>query len=631
MDRKQGWWVRIGLLVLLPAVVWPLAYPPPVSASGAALTDPRAHAWTFTAAAFQPGPDGYLSPAGRAPFPFTAAAVHLKPSGIAAFFIDVELRLRADGGDWSPWYLIDELEPQADGRLYGDNLVAWPQAHEVQVRVRSASPLPEAIEELVVVAIDTHDGPTAAQAALAAWARTAGQATLTQDDAGAPRPTIISRAEWGANESWMSWSPAYVPVDKVIVHHTVSGGGSDPAAEVRAVYYYHAVIRGWGDIGYNFLVDRFGNIYEGRYGGPDVVGAHVSYWNEASMGLSVLGCYDNGACSTPQVPTGVTLNALADLVAWTASRQTIDPRERRSFSNGYSTVTNYVLAGHRDYGFTTCPGDNLYATLPNLRQMAWERLPEYDVRFGWHNTPSSLDAGQQVTVYPNLYNYGRLEWSDAGGVRLGYRWLREGQVVAENTAAARIIPSAVVSFGEMTALVAQLSAPNVPGTFTLRWDLYRDGVGWFADQPAPAGRSSPLDLTVEVAPVLSLEVQLEPLDVSAGTQLETDITVQGITGQAFEARMHLPAGIRYVVGSGRSDLGSLYADTAQVVWSGTLDATTARASFNLMVSSDLHLPVALLARTTLNVAGYAPLTVERWLIANGYHGYLPLVQRARMD
>jgi len=474
---RTGFVLLVGLVTGLLAAARLAAQLSPVVETGGA----RAHAQTLTADDFQSDADGYLSPVVRAPYAFTAAAVHLKPANLSEPAPNVRLRLRADGGAWSPWFEITEFFPQPDGRLYAENLVAWPAAREVQVRVQSPALL-EQLQDLTVIAIDASDGPTTVQAAQAAQAQVAEPTAP-----GVPLPTVIGRAAWGANESWMTWPPEYAPVDKVVVHHTVSGGGSDPAADVRAIYYYHAISLGWGDIGYNFLVDKYGNVYEGRYGGPDVVGAHVSSWNEGSIGVSVLGCYDNAACSPALYPTAATLDALSALTAWAASRHGIDPRQLRDFDNGFEIVTNYVLAGHRDYAATTCPGGNLYAELPNLRQSAWEQLPDYDVRFGWHDTPTSLGAGQQVTVYPNLYNYGRLVWSDAGGVRLGYRWLQNGQAVSENTAAARIIPGAVVNFGQMTALVAQLIAPTTPGAYTLRWDLYCDGVGWFADQPAGVG------------------------------------------------------------------------------------------------------------------------------------------------
>jgi len=617
-----------ALLICMAVAAWLLTHPPSVALSNGSAVRIRSFSWTFVTSSFQQDESGYLSPVGRASFPFTAAGVYLQPSRDAENFPVVELRLKAEDGDWSPWFVIDDLEPEADGRAYGENLVAWPQAREVQARMRAASPLQAAsledvIHDLTVIAIDAGDGPTAIQAAQTAEVRAA---SVTQGDPGVPQPTIISRAEWGANESWRDWPPEYAPVNKMIVHHTVSGGGTDPAAEVRAIYYYHAVTRGWGDIGYNFLVDRFGNIYEGRYGGLDVIGGHTYGWNTGSMGVSVLGCYDNGACGSAQVPTAATLSALSDLIAWTSSRQTLDPRALREFSNGSSTVTNYVLSGHRDYGSTVCPGGNLYAELPNLRQTAWERLPEYDVRFGYQNTPSSMDAGQHVTVYPNLYNYGRLIWSDDGGVRLGYRWIKDEQVVLENIAAARIIPGAVVKFGEMTALVAQLTAPATPGTYTLRWDLYRDNVGWFADQPAPVSRSQPLDLSVEVDAVLAFAMRLEPRSVSTDSSLHVDILLQGVVGQTFEARTRLPSGVKYVFGSGQSDFGSVYHESDEVVWTGTLGATTGQASFDALITSELATPVALTITSKLNAAGYPQLTVTEWFVVNGFHSYLPLIE-----
>jgi len=584
----------------------------------------RAHSWTFAPDRFYAEADGYYSPIARAPFVFTVAAVHLKPGDGADAILDVALRLRTDSGEWSPWYAVGELEAQADGRLYGESLVAWPGAREVQARVSTAEPLPDAVKDVTVVAIDAQDGPTTEQAAHAAQQR----ATEQPAEPGVPLPAVISRAEWGANEAWMTWPPEYAQVDKVVVHHTVSGGGSDPAAEVRSIYYYHAITRGWGDIGYNYLVDKYGNVYEGRYGGPDVIGAHVSSWNEGSLGVSVLGCYDNAACDPAIYPTAAALDALSALAAWAASRHAIDPRQLRDFDNGSEIVTNYVLAGHRDYAATTCPGGNLYTELPGLRQAAWDHLPDYDVRSGWHNTPATLSAGQPVTVYLDLYNYGRLVWSDAGGVRLGHRWLQAGQVVAENTATAHISPGAEVNFGEMTALVASLTTPLTPATLTLRWDLYRDGVGWFAEQPAPAGRSQPLEVTVEVQAVAALDVRLTPTAVASGGTTHLEITVEGAVGQGFEVQTTWPASLQFVPGSEQRDDGTLSVELGAVTWSGTLATTAAQASFDLLALPPQDIPLALSVTTTLTVTGHLPLTVERRLIVNGLHAYLPLVARA---
>lgn len=593
----------------------------------------RAYSVTFLASEFSRQADGYLSLVRRVPFSFTAAGAYLLPTTLAEAVPRIEVRLGVDGGDWSPWYAIGELELQDDGRMYGERLVAWPQASEVQVLLRTPgrrgqAPLADLFRELTIVAIDASTGPTTDQAVSSAQARAEAQGAKIRGSTGVPQPVIISRAEWGADESLMTWPPEFAPVDKMMLHHTVTGGGGDPVAELRTIYYFHAVTRGWGDIGYNFIVDRWGNVYEGRYGGLDVIGAHVRSWNAGSIGVSVLGCYEYGDCAPPQIPTAATLTSLADLVAWASSRSAIDPRELKVFSNGSSVVTNYVLSGHRDYAATACPGSILYAELPGLRQTAWGRLPEYDVRFGWHDTPSSIDAGQQVTVYPNLWNHGRLVWSDAAGVHLGYRWIQNGEVVAENATAARIIPDAVVGFGEMTALVAQLSAPITPGAYTLRWDLYHDSVGWFADQPAPVGRSLPLDLNVEVNPVVAMDVRLDPLKVSAAEQLHVEIALEGAVGQTFEAQTHLPPQVNYVVGSSESDVGNILHASNVVTWVGTLNGTTARARFSTLISAQLATPQALSISTTLNAAGHPPLAITRWFIVNGYDRYLPLVNAA---
>jgi hypothetical protein len=626
---------RVGLLIALITTVVFVARQSLVAGMGDAPDGARTVTWTFSASEFEWDEGAYVSPPRRTDFPFTAAGVFftarvgaLGSAEISGgYSLGVELRLKADGEEWSPWYVIGDFEPGIDGQLYGENLASWLEPREVQVRIGSVDFLQEVIHDLTVIAIDASAGPTAAEAAAAAKTRTMAQAVASVGELGVPKPTVISRAEWGANEDWMTWPPSYEPVDKAIVHHTVTSGGADPAAEVRAIYKYHALTRQWGDIGYNFLVDRYGNIYEGRYGGTDVIGAHASYWNSGSMGVSVLGCYDNGACGTPQYPSESALGSIADLVAWASSRRLLDPRELRDFNNGYSTVTNYVLAGHRDYGSTACPGGNLYAELPNLRQMAWERMPEYDVRFDWHDTPTSLYGGTSVAVHPTLHNYGRLVWSDDAGVRLGYRWILDGQVVAENADAARIIPGAVVNFGEITSLVAGLTAPSVSGTYTLRWDLYRDGVGWFADQPAPNGRGQPLEVTVQVDATLSLDVALDVPYTHAGGQMVVNLTVQGPQGLSFETRTQLPPQLTSIAGSGHTEVGTVTLGSGVVTWTGIFNAAPVHAAFDVLVSSEIAAPLALSSTTELIAPGFSTLVVESWSVINGHLAYFPLITR----
>ena len=115
--------------------------------------------------------------------------------------------------------------------------------------------------------------------------------------AAVPQPTIVTRAQWGADESWRSGTPDYAPVRMAIVHHTVNGNDytrEQAPALVRAIYYYHAKSCGYRDIGYNFLIDRYGTIYEGRYGGITLgpVGAQTLGFNTGSTGISIIGNFE---------------------------------------------------------------------------------------------------------------------------------------------------------------------------------------------------------------------------------------------------------------------------------------------------------------------------------------------------
>ncbi|MFY9585902.1 MAG: peptidoglycan recognition protein, partial [Actinomycetota bacterium] len=129
-------------------------------------------------------------------------------------------------------------------------------------------------------------------------------------------PAIISRKQWGANESWRECCPRYAPsVQMAFVHHTAgtnSYSKSQSAALVRSIYKFHTSNRGWSDIGYNFLVDRYGQIFEGRYGGmtKPVIGAHVKGFNTGSTGISLMGTF------TSTTPSSAMQSALKRVLAW---------------------------------------------------------------------------------------------------------------------------------------------------------------------------------------------------------------------------------------------------------------------------------------------------------------------------
>ena len=190
-------------------------------------------------------------------------------------------------------------------------------------------------------------------------------------------PHIITRAEWGANESWRETDccPRYASsVQMAFIHHTAgtnSYSRSQSAAIVRSIYRFHTKTRGWSDIGYNFLVDRYGQIFEGRYGGMDrpVVGAHVKAFNRGSTGISLMGNFQNAH------PTSSMITSLKRLLAWKLDVHHLPPASKvymkaaggdPKFVEGHRYLFNRI-SGHRDGQQTACPGNYAYRLLPSIR------------------------------------------------------------------------------------------------------------------------------------------------------------------------------------------------------------------------------------------------------------------------
>ena len=144
---------------------------------------------------------------------------------------------------------------------------------------------------------------------------------------------------------------------------------------MKGIQLYHVKGNGWNDIGYNFLVDRFGTVYEGRFGGVDrnVIGAHAQGFNTGSVGVALLGTYG----STP--PSSAAQEAIAQLLAWRLDLAHADPTAALTFVSGGSNrfpsgvpVLLRGVSGHRDTGFTECPGSQLYSRLNTLAAAAGE-------------------------------------------------------------------------------------------------------------------------------------------------------------------------------------------------------------------------------------------------------------------
>jgi hypothetical protein len=194
------------------------------------------------------------------------------------------------------------------------------------------------------------------------------------------QPGIITRAQWGANESIRNsqpdctQNPEYASgVRYAVVHHTVSVNdysADDAYALVRGIYQFHVQGNHWCDIGYNVLVDRFGRVFEGRYGGitRPVIGAHAEGFNNGSTGVSMIGDFQGTQ------PTAAAVGAVRDLLAWKMSFHGADPGANVTVTSGGSSkypagqvVTLPTIIGHRDVSDTACPGERAYPLLPQLR------------------------------------------------------------------------------------------------------------------------------------------------------------------------------------------------------------------------------------------------------------------------
>src|SRR5919108_1159872 len=285
------------------------------------------------------------------------------------------VRFRIAGG-WTTWTRVHEDElPSRDGRTWSTLIPAFDaDAYQVRGDARSVEGH----------AINTTDGPRSFS-----WRQPAAEASHL------PQPALISRSAWGADESYRFdaqgneiWPPAFYATRKLIVHHTATANGDpDPAATVRAIYRYHAVDRGYGDIGYNFLIDAQGRVYKGRYSGPagtvdqdtltgenpeglGVTAAHTGGWNSGTMGIAVLGDY-----RTASVPFAAR-QTLVDHLAWESERHGLDPTATSTFTNPVSgeqkTAPN--ISGHRDWTATECPGGTFYDQLPQVRQEVAAKL-----------------------------------------------------------------------------------------------------------------------------------------------------------------------------------------------------------------------------------------------------------------
>jgi flagellar hook assembly protein FlgD len=291
------------------------------------------------------------------PMHFNMLGVHWMGTGAVSF------RTHRLHGAWSAWSAVDaDAAPDAGTGAWHDGNLVWTGASD-GVEFRRA-------------------GDVGRLRAYELWSRVTSAPSRTLSQAGSP--SIVVRSGWNADEKIVRAKPLVVTADKLaVVHHTAGTNAYTKAqapAIVRGIEVYHVKGNGWNDIGYNFLVDRFGNVYEGRRGGIDknVVGAHAEGFNTGSVGVALIGNF------TVATPPKAMQDALVSLLAWRLDIAHVDPLSTVVYSSGGNLkfkagtlVTLRAISGHRDTGPSECPGIRAYRLLPGIaKRVSLTGLPK---------------------------------------------------------------------------------------------------------------------------------------------------------------------------------------------------------------------------------------------------------------
>ena len=345
----------------------------------------------------------------------------------------VKVRVRDADGTWGTWTEVsaeagEQEDETATGHpVRGGTAPLWTgpsTAVEAELVTRSGAQPTDVQLDLV------DPGESAADASL-------GDPDITETaDAAVAMPPVFSRAQWGADENLMKWPPQYASTIKAAtLHHTAGSNDYTPEqvpAILRSTYTYHSQSLGWGDIGYNVLVDKFGRLWEGRSGGlaSTVVGAHAGGFNTSTFGVSMMGNYD--VVDTPQA----MIDSVAAIIAWKFSLYGVDPRGTTTLTSGgtdkYAAgvrVTLPTVFGHRDTKSTACPGRYGYARLGEIRDKVAARMANtkspiatrYDSDAGlraWLGAPVGGEQSAAGVTWQVYANGARLYSSPLGGVRL---------------------------------------------------------------------------------------------------------------------------------------------------------------------------------------------------------------------
>jgi uncharacterized protein with LGFP repeats len=306
----------------------------------------------------------------------------------------LELRARDSGGEWTEWLEAANGDPAYFGG-----------ADEVQLRTRGWRP--RGTLHYVNVSGTTSTAESlltgAREAINSAFISASGVFGATAE-AQPPKPSIVTRTAWGANLSRGGCPPreraSYGEVRAGVIHHTVTANNyseEDAPGIVLAICRYHRNANGWNDIGYQALVDRFGNLYAGRAGGvrKAVVGAQAQGFNEQTTAISSIGTH------TKVAPTPAARTSIVEYLAWKLGVHGLTARGKTTLRSAGGDLSRYPagrrvrlnkVIGHGTVGFTACPGEALAGLVVGLRRQIQERMDE----FGGETPPPEPPPGGGV-------------------------------------------------------------------------------------------------------------------------------------------------------------------------------------------------------------------------------------------
>jgi hypothetical protein len=458
----------------------------------------------------------------------------------------IEIRVRFRTGAWSPWAVASSLghEPDltpSERALFGSPVWFGPAR---RFELRAAVP---------VDGLRVHFVTLAAVSGATAAGVTPSPLAEPVFDAGPGQPPIIARSAWAGVHSPPAVPPAYGKVRLAFVHHTDNPNGYSAGAVpamLLAMYQFHRFVRGWHDIGYNFVIDLFGRIWEARAGGIDlpVIGAQAGGYNVESTGVAVLGTFSS------VVPSRAALSALEQLLAWKLSlhglhalgRTTVEVNPFDAFYTPYAGGTRISLphiAGHREGCTTDCPGNAFYARLPAIR-------PRVAALAG---TVATLTIGPR----PPLLSLAVVETTaDVPAVVSGVlRTLGAGPIAGAPVAVESVAP------GRATAPLASVTTAG-DGSWEASLALERSALVRVVHGSAPVTVSDLL--AVNVAPVVTVAVaSTAPLTVT-GTVMpakgHVTATLYSLRGphrrRVASARVRVEQGGSFTAGFGARTPGS---------------------------------------------------------------------------